>query len=129
MDINKRRILMKPYILSQFNCCPLVWMCHSRSLNNKINRKYRKEHCKPNFKELLQKDKSITIHQRNLQYLAIEIYKVRMGISPKIMNEIFRFIKNSVYSLRSGIQLEKPSINTFQIGSESTVYLEQKSGN
>ena len=81
------------------------------------------------FIELLQKDKSITIHQRNLQYLAIEIYKVRMGIAPKIMNEIFRFSKNSVYSLRSGIQLEKPSINTFQIGSESTVYLEQKSGN
>ena len=81
---------------------------------------------KSSFKELLQKDQSITIHQRNLEYLAIEIYKVRMGISPKIMNEIFRFIKNSVYSLRSGIQLEKPSINTAQFGSESAVYLGAK---
>ena len=49
-----------------------------------------------------------------------------MGISPKIKNEIFRFIKNSVYSLRSGIQLEKPSINTAQFGSESAVYLGAK---
>ena len=49
-----------------------------------------------------------------------------MGISPKIMNEIFRFSKNSVYSLRSGIQLEKPSINTVQFGSQSTVYLGAK---
>ena len=49
-----------------------------------------------------------------------------MGISPKIMNEIFWFSKNSVYSLRSGIQLEKPSINTVQFGSESTVYLGAK---
>ena len=38
MDINKRRILIKSYFFSQFNYCPLVWMCHSRSLNNKINR-------------------------------------------------------------------------------------------
>ena len=43
-----------------------------------------------------------------------------------VMNEIFRFIKNSVYSLRSGIQLEKPSINTVQLGNESTVYLGAK---
>ena len=38
MGINKKRILMKSYIFSQFNYCPLVWMCHSRSLNNKIHR-------------------------------------------------------------------------------------------
>ena len=46
-----------------------------------------------------------------------------MGISPKTMNEIFQFSKNSVYSLRSGIQLEKPSINTSEYGSESSVYI------
>ena len=95
MGINKRRILMKSYIFSQFNYCPLVWMCHSRNLNNKINRIQERalrivyRDYKSSFKELLQKDKSITIHQKNLQYLAIEIYKVKMGISPKIMNEIF----------------------------------------
>ena len=68
----------------------------------------------------------MTIHQKNLEYLAIEIYKVKMGISPKTMNEIFRFSKNSVYSLRSGIEREKASINTVQLGSESTVYLGAK---
>ena len=46
-----------------------------------------------------------------------------MDISPKIINDVFRFSKNSVYSLRSGIQLEKPNINTVQFGSESAVYL------
>ena len=56
----------------------------------------------------------------------IEIYKGKMGISPKIMNEIFRFSLNSIYSLRSGIQLKKPNINTFQFESESTVYLGAK---
>ena len=42
------------------------------------------------------------------------------------MNEIFGLSKNSVYSLRSGIQIEKPNIHTVQFGSESTVYLGTK---
>ena len=65
MGINKRRILMKCHIFSQFNYCPLVWMCHSRSLNNKINRIQERaprivyRDYKSSFKELLQKDKII----------------------------------------------------------------------
>ena len=80
-------------------------MCHSRSLNNKINRIQERtlrivyRDYKSSFKDFPQKDKSITSHQKNLQYLAAEIYKVKMGISPKIMNEIFQFSKNSVCSL------------------------------
>ena len=53
-------------------------------------------------------------------------WKSTMDISPKIMNEIFQFSKNSLYSLGSGIQLEKSSINNVQFGSESTVYLGAK---
>ena len=38
MDLNKRRNLMKAFIISQFSYCPLIWMFHSRDLNHKINR-------------------------------------------------------------------------------------------
>ena len=38
MSLEKRRTLMKAFIESQFNYCPLIWMLHSRTLNNKINR-------------------------------------------------------------------------------------------
>ena len=38
MDLNKRRNLMKTLITSQFSYCPLIWMFHSRNLNNKTNR-------------------------------------------------------------------------------------------
>ena len=34
---NKKRILFKTFVTSQFNYCPLVWMCHSGTLNNRIN--------------------------------------------------------------------------------------------
>ena len=28
---------MKAFVVSQFNYCPLLWMFHSRTLNNRIN--------------------------------------------------------------------------------------------
>ena len=34
----KLKIIMKTFIQSQFNYCPLTWMFHSRILNNKINK-------------------------------------------------------------------------------------------
>ena len=37
MPFNKRRTLMKRFIESQFNYCPLIWMFHSRTMNNKTN--------------------------------------------------------------------------------------------
>ena len=38
MSLEKRRTLMKAFIESQFNYCPLIWTLHSRTLNNKIHR-------------------------------------------------------------------------------------------
>ena len=37
MSFNKRRLLMKTFTESQFNYCPLIWIFHSRRLDNKIN--------------------------------------------------------------------------------------------
>ena len=37
MNMQKRRIIMKSFVTSQFGYCPLIWMFHSRRLNNKIN--------------------------------------------------------------------------------------------
>ena len=37
MNMQKRIIIMKPFVTSQFGYCPLIWMFHSRRINNKIN--------------------------------------------------------------------------------------------
>ena len=77
MTLNKRRIFMESFIISQFNYCPLIWMIHSRGLNNKINRIHERalrivyDDNRSSFEDLLNKDKSVTIHQRNLQQLTI----------------------------------------------------------
>ena len=38
MSTNKKRLVTRALISSQFSYCPLAWMNHSRTLNNKINR-------------------------------------------------------------------------------------------
>ena len=37
MSMQKRRIIMKSFVTSRFGYCPLIWMFHSRRLNNKTN--------------------------------------------------------------------------------------------
>ena len=38
MSKDKLRILTKSFVESQFGYCPLIWMFHNRTLNNKINK-------------------------------------------------------------------------------------------
>ena len=68
MTFNKRRILMKSFIFSQFNYCPLIWIIHNRGLNKKTNHKYERvlrivyDDYSSSFEDLLNKDKSVTIN-------------------------------------------------------------------
>ena len=77
MTFNKRRILMKSFIISQFNYCPLNWMIRNRGLIKKINHIYERalrivnDDYSSSFEDLFNKNKSVTMHQRNLQQLAI----------------------------------------------------------
>ena len=71
----------------------MIWINHARTLNNKINRiqerSLRVEHNdkKATFKELLDKDKAVSMHPSNLQILVTEMFKVNTGESPSIMHE------------------------------------------
>ena len=38
IELGKSRMLMNAFFNSQFNYCPVIWMCHSRTLSNKIKR-------------------------------------------------------------------------------------------
>ena len=46
------------------------------------------------FDQLLQIDKSYNIHHKNIQTLAIELYKVKNNLSNQIMQGIFQKCQN-----------------------------------
>ena len=125
MTIHKRKILLNWFVTAQFSYCTLIWICHSRTLNNKINRILERalrmvyNDYKSNFKELLEPDHSFTFHERSIQYLPIKAYKVKNGLSPVILNDVFQFGKNSAYELGSGNHLQRTNIQTVHFGSES----------
>ena len=68
---------MNAFFNAQFNYCLLVWMFHSRQNNNEIKHLYEKylllihNHKLSSYEELLEKDESVSIHQKNIQNLAI----------------------------------------------------------
>ena len=91
---------MKAFVTSQFSYCPLVWVFHGRTMNNRINTLHEKALrlvCtnKPNlsFNDLLKEDKLVKIHQKNLKILATGIYKVKNDLGPKSMADIFQFVE------------------------------------
>ena len=77
LPFHKRKILLNAFIESQFSYCPLVWMFCSRNMNNKINRIHERSlriiynSYTSSFEDLLKKDNSMTIHQRNIHSVAI----------------------------------------------------------
>ena len=124
---DKLRILMKAFIESQFGYCPLVWMFHSRDLNNRINRLHERalrlvyKNNNLTFEELLKKDKSFSIHHRNLQKLATEMYKVKNNLSPTLMKSIFPE-REIPYNLRNLNPFQSTKVNTVFNGTETIAF-------
>ena len=82
---------MKSFVKSQFSYYPLIWIFHSRNMENKIRRLYERalrlvydNNQKSSFEDLLVKDRNVSINQKILQKLAIENFKAKQGISPEI---------------------------------------------
>ena len=77
------------------------------------------------FQELLDKSKTVSIHQKNLQVLATEMFKAKLNISPEILKELFSFnVRN--YNLRSQSTLKQMKANSVYFGRESLSSLASK---
>ena len=129
---NQKLILMSALFKSQFNYCPLVWMCCNRSLNTKMNRLHKQclrivcNNKKTNFNELLAKDGSVSIHHQNLQKFAVEMIDFSRGLSPEIVNELFQFRESISYKLKRRSQFQIPFVHLVFGGTESLKFLAPK---
>ena len=105
-------------------------MCHNRMTNRKIN--WLHERClriihndkQSSVKIFLEKDSSVSIHNRNIQCLDTEMYQVSNGLSPPVVSNIFTQKKNChPCNLRLNSQLPRPLIRSVFHGTESISYL------
>ena len=76
------------------------------------------------FTELLGKDNSFTVHERNIQTLGIELYKVVNGLSPVIMKQVFPVKDNSRYPLENKFQTR--NVNSVRYGTDTLAHLGPK---
>ena len=115
-------------IKSQFSCCPLICMFSSREANKLINRVHERSirivsnYNASNFENLLEENKEITIHQRNLQVLMIEVYKIINGYAPPIMDNFFIFRENTRNSSSFQIISNRNKKNPVRYGSQTIFY-------
>ena len=70
------------------------------------------------FKELLETDKSVPIHIKNLQVLATEMFKVYRNISPPRVRQLFQ-VRNNDYNLRQFSQFDLPNVKSVFCGTKS----------
>ena len=67
----------------------------------------------------------MNIHHRNLRKLVTEIFKVKNGLSPEFLNDVFEFIEK-LYSLRTTSHFRLRRILTTKYGIETPSYLGPK---
>ena len=101
LDTNKRKTMYTIMVKSQLNYCPLIWMFFPRrwsNLTNRVQERALRITCKDqltDFKSLLLNHNESTTHQRYLQVLMTEIYKIINHIAPSRMSSLFETPENT----------------------------------
>ena len=108
---------MKSFVISQFSYCPLVWMFHSKQMNNRINHIHERA-LRLTYNDHVSTFESFTVHDRNLQILATEMYKIKCGLAPKIMQELFP-LREINYNLRGRNIFKSSNVKSVYYGTET----------
>ena len=105
MSIPKRNLLMNSFFTSQFNYCPLTWMCHSRTMNNKIN--CLLERCL----HIIYSDKTSFFEKFSEKDGSVTMFKVYKNLSPAIIADLFHVRQNN-YNLRHDSYFAVPNVKS-----------------
>ena len=116
-------MLGNAFIDSQFNYAPLLWMFFWKTLYSKIDKIHHKTlkviyESNDTYEKLLLQRNAVSIHQRHLRFLMIEIYKSISRLNPQFMWSFFMH-KDIPYNLRKGPILGLPKTHLFYYGTNA----------
>ena len=100
MSLSKKKILMNSFFTSQFSYCPLIWMFHSRIMNNEINR----------------------LHERSMRL----IYGDKTLSFEKLLEQDKCRLRDICYNLRGNSNFAVSNVKSVFHGSENISYLGPK---
>ena len=115
---------------SGFNHAPLIWIFASKMAINKIWKLHFRtlkvvyDEYDKSYEELLETNKSTSIYQTHLQFLAIEVCKSLMHLKPGFMWPYFSE-KPLPYNLRNGNNLQLPHVKSYRFGINSWKYVKE----
>ena len=102
-------------------------MFSSRRTNNLINRIHERSlrtvcnDISSTFQELLQRNRSVTIHHNNIETLTTKVFKVVNNICPPIMKTLFDFKENR-YNTRKFQEMRQQKLRTVPFGLKTAFY-------
>ena len=127
LNDSQKRLILNSLVKSQFSYCPLVWTFFSRTSNNMINKVHERalrvllnDH-ESDFEILLQINNGVCNHHRNIQTLLIQIFKIKKGFAPSIMESILKG-RNNTYNVRNFQKFETERKRTVYFGLETISY-------
>ena len=106
LTLEQAELLANSFVNTQFGYAPLTWMFASKNSMLKVNKIYRRTLCvvyddnSSTYEELLNSHNDISIHQKHLKHLAIEVYKSLTNLNPEFMWPLFKN-KSIPYNLRN----------------------------
>ena len=95
LNTRKKKLVLNAVIKSHFSYCSLIWIFSSRRSNNLINRIQERslrtvyDDTSSTFEELLQRNRSVSIHDNNIQTLTMEVFKLVNDVCPPIVKTFF----------------------------------------
>ena len=103
LNYSEKSFPFNAVVKSQFNYCPLFWMFYSNNMINKVHERALRVILGDDlsdFESLLQNDKDICSHHKNIQSIMIEMFKIKNELAPPFTDSMFESRSES-YNLRN----------------------------
>lgn len=131
VDKECKTLIYNSYISSNFNYCPIVWMFSSKANLDKMDKTNKRamrfltnDH-ESNYEDLCKQEKQLNVYRKCIKAVAIQMFKIKNGLSPDYVNELFTR-REVNYEMRDSNNFNIPRYKTVKYGKRSLIYYAPK---